>query len=176
METYPITIGGVTRHVPLIEPLPGRRIPLVEFLGDPELVRAAAKALRPFVPPGADVLFTTETSPIPLAHVLAEELGLPYVVARRRRRPYMEDPIIQEVQTLTLGVGEVLWLDRRFAEKLLNQKVVLLSDVVSSGETMRAMERMVVRAGGEVVGRLAAFRQGGNPLLDVVTVAELPVL
>lgn len=35
METYPITVGGVTRHVPLIEPLPGRRIPLVEFLGDP---------------------------------------------------------------------------------------------------------------------------------------------
>jgi len=107
--------------------------------------------------------------------VLAEEMGLPYVVARRRRRPYMEDPIIQEVQTLTLGVGEVLWLDRRFAEKLLNQKVTLISDVVASGETMRAMERMVQRAGGRVVGRLAAFRQGG-PVLDVVTVAELPVL
>ncbi len=87
----------------------------------------------------------------------------------------MEDPIIQEVQTLTLGVGEVLWLDRRFAEKLLNQKVTLVSDVVSSGETMKAMEKMVVRAGGQVVGRIAAFRQG-NPSLEVATVAELPVL
>ncbi|MFN3180311.1 MAG: adenine phosphoribosyltransferase, partial [Thermus sp.] len=153
----------------------GRRIPLVEFLGDPELVRAAAQALKPLVPAGTEVLFTTETSPIPLTHVLAEEMGLPYVVARRRRRPYMEDPIIQEVQTLTLGVGEVLWLDRRFAEKLLNQRVTLVSDVVSSGETMRAMERMVLRAGGRVVGRIAAFRQGA-PALDVATVAELPVL
>ena len=175
METYPITVGGVTRHVPLIEPLPGRRIPLVEFLGDPEFTRAAAEALRPLVPKEAEILFTTETSPIPLTHVLAEALGLPYVVARRRRRPYMEDPIIQEVQTLTLGVGEVLWLDRRFAEKLLNQRVVLVSDVVSSGETMRAMEKMVLRAGGHVVARLAVFRQG-TPGLAVDTVAELPVL
>ena len=167
METYPITVGGVTRHVPLIEPLPGRRIPPVEFLGDPEFTRAAAEAWRPLV--------TTETSPIPLTHVLAEALGLPYVVARRRRRPYMEDPIIQEVQTLTLGVGEVLWLDRRFAEKLLNQRVVLVSDVVASGETMRAMEKMVLRAGGHVVARLAVFRQG-TPGLAVDTVAELPVL
>ncbi|AFV75434.1 adenine phosphoribosyltransferase [Thermus oshimai] len=175
METYPISIGGVTRHVPLIEPLPGRRIPLVEFLGDPELVRAAAEALKPLVPKETEVLFTTETSPIPLTHVLAESLGLPYVVARRRRRPYMEDPIIQEVETLTLGVGEVLWLDRRFAEKLLNQRVTLVSDVVSSGETMRAMEKMVLRAGGRVVGRLAAFRQG-TPGLEVAAVADLPVL
>jgi len=175
METYPITIGGVTRHVPLIEPLPGRRIPLVEFLGDPELVRAAAEALKPLVPKDTEVLFTTGTSPIPLTHVLAEEMDLPYVVARRRRRPYMEDPIIQEVETLTLGVGEVLWLDRRFAEKLLNQKVTLISDVVSSGETMKAMEKVVLRAGGHVVARIAVFRQG-TPGLEVLTVAELPVL
>ena len=140
-----------------------------------EFTRAAAEALRPLVPKEAEILFTTETSPIPLTHVLAEALGLPYVVARRRRRPYMEDPIIQEVQTLTLGVGEVLWLDRRFAEKLLNQRVVLVSDVVASGETMRAMEKMVLRAGGHVVARLAVFRQG-TPGLAVDTVAELPVL
>jgi adenine phosphoribosyltransferase len=87
----------------------------------------------------------------------------------------MEDPIIQEVETLTLGVGEVLWLDRRFAEKLLNQKVALISDVVSSGETMKAMEKVVLRAGGHVVARIAVFRQGA-PGLEVLTVAELPVL
>jgi len=69
----------------------------------------------------------------------------------------------------------VLWLDRRFAEKLLNQRVVLVSDVVASGETMRAMEKMVLRAGGHVVARLAVFRQG-TPGLAVDTVAELPVL
>ncbi len=175
METYPLTLGGVTRHVPLIEPLPGRRIPLVEFLGDPELVRAAAMALKPLVPQDTDILFTTETSPIPLTHVLAEELGLPYVVARRRRRPYMEDPLIQEVPSLTLGATEVLWLDRRFAERLINQRVALVSDVVATGETMRAMERMVRRAGGRVAARLAAFRQGEG-LEGVLTLGELPVL
>lgn len=175
METYPITIGRLTRHVPLVEPLPGRRIPLVEFLGDTEFVRAAAEALLPHVPKGTEALFTTETSPIPFTHVMAELLGIPYVVARKRRRPYMEDPIIQEVSTLTLGVGEVLWLDRRFAERLLNQRVALVSDVVASGETMKAMERVVQRAGGHVVARLAAFRQG-SPSVEVVTLAELPVL
>lgn len=175
MDTYPITIGKITRHAPLIEPLPGVRIPLVEIMGDVELVNAAAEALMPKVPAETEVLLTMETSPIVLAHVLAAKLNKPYIVVRRRRRPYMENPIIQEVESLTLGVGETLWLDRRMAEKLLNQKVALVSDVVSSGGTMAALERVAVRAGAKVVARLTAFRQG-MPRIDVTYVSDLPIL
>ncbi|WP_457638137.1 adenine phosphoribosyltransferase [Oceanithermus sp.] len=175
METYPIQIGSVTRRVPLHEPFPGVRIPLVDFLGDVEFVRAVAEELLPKLPADADLLVTAETSSIPLAHELASARGLDYIVARKRRRPYMVDPIIQEVESLTLGTVEVLWLDRRYAERMLNKNIVLVMDVVASGGTMKALERMVHRAGGRVIARMAGFHQGESDL-EITTVAELPQL
>jgi len=175
METYPIEIGGVTRHVPLHEPFPGVRLPLVEFLGDIEFVRAVARELVDKMPEDTDLVVTAETSPIPLAHELAAARDLNYIVVRKRRRPYMVDPLIQEVESLTLGAGEVLWLDRRYTERILNKNVVLVMDVVASGGTMRALERLVNRAGGRVTKRLAGFHQGEGAE-GIETVAELPML
>lgn len=101
--------------------------------------------------------------------------GKPYVVVRRKRRPYMQDPIIQEVESLTLGVTETLWLDSRMAEKLMGQNVALVFDVVSSGGTMNALEKVAKKAGANVVARLAAFHQG-NSKLPITFLSEIPIL
>ena len=177
LETYPIQVGQVTRHVPLVETLPGMKIPLIEFLGDAELTREAARLLAPKLPEETEYLVTTECSPVPLVHTLAEETDRGYVVARKRRRAYMDDPLIQEVPSLTLGSSETLWLDRRWAERLLNKKVALVSDVVSTGGTMKALEKLVTKAGGHVVARLAVFQQG-EPREDyeVTALYQLPIL
>lgn len=175
METYAVSFGNVTRHVPVHEPMPGVHIPLVSFLGDVELTQVFAEQLAKHVPAETQMLVTVETSPIPLAHVIASMVGLPYLVVRKHRRSYMERPLIQEVESFMLGKKDVLWLDSRVAEKMLNQKLTLVTDVVASGGTMTAMERLVRRAGGEIVGRLAAFRQG-EPETEVFALAELPVL
>lgn len=175
METYPITVGKITRHLPVVETLPGVRIPLVELMGDVELVQAAAEALVKHLPLETDVILTLETSPIVLAHTLSALSGKPYIVVRRKRRPYMQDPIIQEVESLTLGVSETLWLDSRMAEKLLGQKVALVFDVVSSGGTMKALEKVAKKAGATVVARLAAFHQG-NSKLPITSLTEIPIL
>jgi adenine phosphoribosyltransferase len=175
METYPITIGKITRHVPVVETLPGMHIPLVEIMGDVDLVQAAAEGLLKHLPPETDALLTLETSPIVLAHSISALCGKPYVVVRRKRRPYMQDPIIQEVESLTLGVSETLWLDSRMAEKLMGQNVALVFDVVSSGGTMMALEKVAKKAGANVVARLAAFHQG-NSKLPVTFLSEIPIL
>jgi adenine phosphoribosyltransferase len=175
METHPITVGKITRHVPVVETLPGVHIPLVELMGDVELVQAAAEALVKHLPPETDTLLTLETSPIVLAHAISALCGKPYIVVRRKRRPYMQNPIIQEVESLTLGVSETLWLDSRQAERLLGQKVALVFDVVSSGGTMRALEKVAARAGATVVARLTAFHQGSSKL-SVTSLAEIPIL
>ena len=175
METYPITIGKITRHVPVVETLPGVHIPLVEIMGDVDLVQAAAEGLLKHLPPETDALLTLETSPIVLAHSISALCGKPYVVVRRKRRPYMQDPIIQEVESLTLGVSETLWLDSRMAEKLMGQNVALVFDVVSSGGTMNALEKVAKKAGANVVARLAAFHQG-NSKLPITFLSEIPIL
>ena len=122
----------------------------------------------------SEVIFTCETSSIVLAHALSELTGLPYEVARKRRRPYMDAPLIQEVNAMTLGVGETLWLASSHAKRLAGKRVVVILDVVSSGGTIAALERLVIRAGGSVTGRLAVFSQG-VPKDGIVSVKELPV-
>ncbi len=177
METYPITVGNVTRHVPLVETLPGMRIPLVEFLGDVELVREAARLLEPHLPEETEVLLTTECSPVTLTHTLAELRDLPYVVARRRRRAYMDDPLIQEVPSLTLGSSDTLWLDRRWAERIMNRKVAIVTDVVSTGGTIKALDRLTYRAGGHVIARLSVFQQGQREFNgEAFALYNLPIL
>lgn len=174
-ESFRVRLGDVVRDLPLVRPTPNSRLPLVELLGDAPLTRAAALELQKLLPGETGAIFTCETSSLPLAHVLSELTSLPYEVARKRRRPYMEDPLIQEVASMTLGVGETLWLGRRRAENLRGRKVAVVLDVVSSGGTIDALERLVVRSGGEVCCRLAVFTHGG-PKPGVTSVQELPLL
>jgi adenine phosphoribosyltransferase len=173
-ETYTLTVGEFTRALPLVRPTPTRRLPLVEFLGDTELTQAAATEMQKLLPDGTQVLFTCETSSIPLVHKLSEITGIPYEVARKRRRPYMRDPLIQDVASMTLGVGETLWFDTRHADQLKGKKVTVVLDVVSSGGTLLALERLVTRAGGHPHGRVAAFSQGETKL-EIRVMQTLPI-
>ncbi len=174
VDMFALTIGGITRDVPLVRLASNRRLPLVEFLGDTQLCAAAALELQKLLPENAQVLFTCETSSIPLVHDLAQISKLPYEVARKRRRPYMNDPLIQEVASMTLGVGETLWLDKNRSENLKGKQVVIVLDVVASGGTIQALERLILRSGGKVCARVAAFSQG-KPKLELKVAQELPI-
>ena len=141
-------------------------VPLIEFIGDSELTRAAAQALLPLIPDGTQALLSVVTNALPLAHELSDLSGLPYEVARKKRRTYMQSPLIQEVPGLTLGVSETLWLDGLHAERLRGKQITIVQDVIATGAMAMALARLAERAGGTVIGYLAAFKQGetGLPL------------
>ena len=168
-----ITVGSVTRPLRLVPVGQMGFVPLIEFLGDSELTRAAAQALLPLIPEGSEALLTVVTNALPLAHELSDLSGLPYEVARKKRRTYMQAPLIQEVPGLTLGVSETLWLDGPHAARLSGKKVLIVQDVIASGTTAAALARLVERSGGTVHGYLAAFKQGNSPL-PVRYLQELP--
>jgi adenine phosphoribosyltransferase len=174
-ETYTLTLGHLTRELPFVRPTPNTRLPLMEFLGDTELTQVACEEMQKLLPTDTEVLFTCETSSIVLVHKLSELTGLRYEVARKRRRSYMNSPLIQEVASMTLGVGETLWLDGHHAARLKGKKVTVVLDVVSSGGTITALERLVTRSGGIVAGHIAAFSQG-KPKIDIKTLGELPII
>ncbi|MBB6099484.1 adenine phosphoribosyltransferase [Deinobacterium chartae] len=174
MKTYRLSIGNVERDLPYIDVSTNSGIPFVELLGDVELTNAVADELMKLIPQGTDLLFTVATSGVPLGHALSERLGIPYRVARKRRRTYMRDPLIQEVASMTLGVSETLWLDRRHAEFIAGKRVAIVTDVVVSGATMLSLARLVERAGGTVNGYYAGFVQG-QPSIDIKAVQQLPV-
>lgn len=174
-RTYPITLSGVHRELPFVRPTPNTLLPFVEFLGDVELTTAGARALLPLVPSDSEFLFTCETSSLPLVHVLAELSGLSYEVARKRRRPYMQDPLIQEVDSMTFGVGETLWLSRVRAAHLKGKRVAIVLDVIASGGTLSALEKMTIAAGGVPCARLAVFTYGDHSIPGSF-VQQLPLL
>lgn len=175
MDNLSITVGGVRRELPTVRVGNAGRVPLVEFIGDSELTNAVAGALLPLIPPGTEVLLTAVTNSLPLAHELSDRSGLPYVAARKKRRTYMQSPLIQEVPSMSLGVTETLWLDGPHAERLRDRRVAIVQDVIASGGTALALARLVERAGGQLTGVLAAFGQADSGLaLPVQTLQTLP--
>lgn len=168
-----VTVGTVTRELPTVRVGSVGRVPLVEFLGDSEFTNAVAEALLSRIPPSTEVLLTVVTNAVPLAHELSDRSGIPYVVARKKRRTYMQNPLIQDVPSMTMGVAETLWLDGPHAARLRGKGVLVVQDVIASGGTAQALARLVERAGGRLVGYLAAFKQGESTL-PVTYLQELP--
>ncbi|GGK14963.1 adenine phosphoribosyltransferase [Deinococcus malanensis] len=168
-----VTIGGVSRTLPTVRTGNLGRVPLVEFVGDSEFTNAVAQEMLRLIPDGSEVLLTVVTNALPLTHEISDRSGLPYVCVRKKRRTYMQDPLIQDVPSMTLGVSETLWLDGPHAARLKGKRVAIVQDVIASGGTAQALTRFVERAGGSVSGYLAAFRQG-ETTLPVQYLQELP--
>lgn len=176
-ETYLVDIGGLQRCLPLLEVAPGVRIAFLNILGDTEVVQAASKALAGRLPNTAEVLMTAEVKSIPLAYQLSVDTGLPYVVARKTRKPYMGDALCEEVLSITTGRPQTLWLDAKDLSVLRGKKVAIVDDVISTGSTLKGMRRLVSRAGGTIVVETAIFTEGNDPekWQDVVALGNLPV-
>lgn len=177
MTSIKLNVGTVSRELKTIQVGNIQQVALVEFLGDSEFTNATAEAMLPLLPKDADILLTVVTNALPLVHELSDRSGLPYVVARKKRRTYMRSPLIQEVPSMSLGVGETLWLDGQHAERLKGKRVAIVQDVVSSGGSGVALARLIERAGGTVSGHVAAFRQGTSeppfPLQSLQNLSEL---
>jgi adenine phosphoribosyltransferase len=113
-ETYPIEIAGVHRKLRLFEIKPGLRIAILNILGDTELVTACGRALSEKLQGvDYDVLVTAEAKSIPLAHAVSFETSKPYVVLRKRYKPYMGEALQAETLSITTGEPQTLYLDEK---------------------------------------------------------------
>lgn len=176
-EYYTAQICGLTRRLPLFEVAPKVRIAIFNMLGDAEVVEAIAEELAKRLPPGADALMTAEVKSIPLAHALAVRMKLPYVVARKTRKPYMVGALSVEVLSITTGAPQLLWLDGKDLGLVKDKRIILVDDVISTGSTLAGMRKLVEEAGGEVIADAAAFTEGNDPAKwqDIIAIGNLPV-
>lgn len=176
-DVYPVDICGVKRNLPLFEVAPNVRIALFNMLGDYEVVEALAEWLADRVPADADAIMTAEVKSIPLAHALAVRMKLPYIVARKTRKPYMLDSLCVDVVSITTGAPQTLWLDGKDLHLVKGKRVILVDDVISTGSTLAGMRSLVSEAGGEVIAEAAAFTEGNDPdkWKHIIAVANLPV-
>lgn len=173
---YTVNICGVERRFPLLQVAPGVKIAIFNMLGDTEVVKAAAAELARRLPKEAEVIVTPAEKSIPLAYELSAQMGIPYVVVRKERKPYMLNCISAEVVSITTGKPQTLWLDGKDRALIEGHKVVIVDDVISTGSTLRGLRDLMAKAGGEIIAEAAVFTEGDpEQWKDVIALGNLPI-
>lgn len=175
-KTYTLEVAGVTRELPIMQVADDLSIASFVILGDAELVAAAAPLLVEKLPE-VDVLITAEAKGIPLVFEMARLLGLKkYYVARKSIKPYMDAPLVNEVVSITTQKKQILCLDGADAKEIAGKRVAIVDDVISTGQSLQAIEDLVVKAGGNVVARAAILAEGdASARTDILFLQELPL-
>lgn len=175
MEYFDITIAGCKRRLPICAINDKLDIAAFIMFGDVEITVAAATQLIE-KSPAFDVIITPEAKSIPLAYEMARQSGKPYLVARKGMKLYMTDPLHVTVKSITTDGVQSLFLSSEEAERLKNQRVLIVDDVISTGESLTATENLVRVAGGNIVGRSAVLAEGdAAERKDITFLAPLPL-
>ena len=175
---YKMNIAGLDRELPLCKVSDDLYIGAFICFGDAELTEACARELLRLVPAGSyDYLFTAEAKSIPLIHEMARQSGArEYFVARKGLKVYMPHPLHVTVRSITTQHDQDLYLSGEEADKIRGKRVLIVDDVISTGESLRAMEELVEKAGGTVAGRMAVLAEGdAQNRKDIVYLGKLPV-
>ena len=175
--TYEMKIAGLTRHLPLCRITDDLYIGAFVMLGDQEICVAGAAELLKRVPGEYDYLLTAETKGIPLVHEMARQTGArTYFIARKEVKTYMPDAVGVDVNSITTQHRQQLFLSGEDAAMIRGKRILLVDDVISTGESLRAMEELVKKAGGNIVGKMAVLAEGGAiERHDITVLAPLPL-
>ena len=176
MKSYPMTIAGVRRELPLCPLNKDLQIGAFVIFGDPELTTAATKALLDRAP-AYDYLITAEAKGIPLVHEMARLAGNQrYFLARKAPKLYMTGVLKVTVHSITTEKVQTLYLDTADAEQMRGKRILVVDDVISTGESLHAVEELVRQAGGEICGRMAILAEGdATERDDLIYLEKLPL-
>lgn len=174
MSHHTVTIGSVSRDLPIVEVAPGTHVALLNMLGDTDLTEEAGRLLAEKLPQGIQVLVTPEVKAVPLAHVISRLTGLPYIVARKTHKPYMIQPVVREVLSITTGKPQLLVLDGNDIDKVRGKNAAIIDDVVSTGGTIHSLTALIEEVGGKVAATMAVFTEGKD-WPEVIALGHLPL-
>ena len=175
MKTYTLHVAGLTRELPIIKLSYDLSIASFVILGDTELVKKTAPMIAKKLPE-VDFVVTAEAKGIPLAYEVSKILNLnEYIVARKSIKAYMEEPIEVEVNSITTTNSQKLYLNNQDANKIKGKRVALIDDVISTGQSLKALERLVEKAGANVVAKAAILAEGdAKDRKDIIFLEALP--
>ena len=175
METYTLKVAGLTRELPICAA--GEKLDIAAFImfSDVELTVEVTEQLLKKAP-DFDVIITAESKGIPLAYEMARQSGKSYVVARKSVKLYMSDPVEVTVKSITTVNVQKLYISREKAEMLKGRKVLIVDDVISTGESLKALEKLTAAVGGEIAGEAAVLAEGdAADRDDIIFLEKLPL-
>ena len=176
--TYTMQIAGLERQLPLCKVTDDLYIGAFVIFGDAELTVACAAELLKRIPADSyDYMLTAEAKSIPLIHEMARQAGNSrYILARKAPKLYMRDVFGVTVHSITTAKEQKLYLDGADAERMNGKKILIVDDVISTGESLHALEELVHRAGGTVTGKAAILAEGDAlKRHDIIYLNPLPV-
>ena len=174
-EVYKMTIAGLERELPLCPINENLSIGAFIIFGDVELTVAASAELLNKCPE-FDYIITPEAKSIPLAYEMSRQSGKPYFVVRKKAKLYMQNPVSVSVRSITTDSEQVLILDGAEGEKIRNKRVVIVDDVISTGESLAAVEKLVEKFDVNVVAKAAVLAEGdAADRDDIVFLEKLPL-
>ena len=175
MKTYTLHVAGLTRELPIIKLSYDLSIASFVILGDTEIVKKTAPIIAKKLP-DVGFIVTAEAKGIPLAYEISKILNLnEYIVARKSIKAYMEEPIEVEVNSITTTNSQKLYLNNQDANKIKGKRVALIDDVISTGQSLKALERLVEKAGANVMAKAAILAEGdAKDRKDIIFLEALP--
>lgn len=175
-QYYTLQVAGLTRELPICKLNDALSIAGFVMFSDVELTIACAKELLARVPE-YDVLITAESKGIPLAYEMSRQTGKKYLLARKSVKLYMRNPVGVDVKSITTDKIQTLYLDAADKEYLSGRRVLIVDDVISTGESLRALEKLVEKSGGEIVGKATVLAEGdAAERSDIIFLEKLPLI
>ncbi len=176
MKEYPMTVAGLQRRLPICPVSDQLSIGAFVIFGDAELSEAAAAELLRRAPE-YDYLITAEAKGIPLIHEMARQhKDAKYMLARKAPKLYMTGVFEVEVRSITTAKDQKLYLDTADAALMRGKRILIVDDVVSTGESLRALEELVQKAGGQICGKMCVLAEGeAADREDLIYLERLPL-
>ena len=175
MDTYHIKIAGVDRDLKMYSVNEHLDIAAFIMFGDVEVTEKAASALLKLCPEH-DVVVSAEAKGIPLGYEMARQGCREYVIARKSIKVYMRNCTEVTVNSITTEKEQKLYLGDDEAEYLKGKRVLIVDDVISTGESLAALEKLMEKCGADIVGKACVLAEGeAKDRDDIIYLEPLPL-
>ena len=174
-EFYTMKIAGLERKLEKFPVSDSLDIAAFIIFGDVELTVAGCKELLSRVP-DFDVILTPEAKSIPIAYEMARQCGKPYIIARKGVKVYMRNSLEVKVTSITTQKEQSLYLGETEVNMIRGKRVLIVDDVISTGESLTATRELVKRAGAIEAAACAFLAEGdAADRDDIIFLEKLPL-
>lgn len=174
-EFYTLKIAGLERQLEMFPVSDKLDIAAFIIFGDVELtIKASEELLKKL--PEFDVILTPEAKSIPIAYEMSRQSGKPYIIARKGVKVYMRNPLSVSVNSITTQNEQHLYLGESEVNMIKGKKVLIVDDVISTGESLTAV-RSLINAAGAIEAASCAFLAEGDAADrdDIIFLEKLPL-
>lgn len=175
-QVYNLKVAGLERSLTICPISDMVSIAAFIMFSDVELTIACAKELLEKCPDDFDLIITAESKGIPLAYEMSRQSGKKYILARKSKKLYMKRPVAVDVKSITTDRIQTLYLDIDDMKVIEGKRILVVDDVISSGESLAALRQLVIKAGGDIVAQAAVLAEGNAAMRkDIIFLEPLPV-